>query len=611
MHNIKQIVKEDFKKLSSSAISLLVVIGLVCIPSIYSWLNLCGCWDPYKNTSDLKVAVVNKDQGFKSQYLPMDINVGNQTVNALYQNPDFKWVFVEDENEALDDLNNRKYYACLVIPCDFSDQIMSVLSNKAENAQLIYFSNEKENAIAPKITGQGANNIQVKINNTFQDTLLEAMLKIMTTAADAVQSQDSKLIMTNMSNTFASVSDSMKGSAAQLKSVKTTISALNELINTTNDVLPVSGSAKEQELRDILNTIAKDLNLSKDALNKLAEYMKEKGMSEHAQQVVRDIANLVINIESINNSAIAIMDDVANASGSLHDTLASIKALTNNLDNQLSSVIADFNLISDDLSAAKLKIDGLSNSSTVDDLRKIIGEDTDRFAVLLTQPVQLDRTAIYPVRDNGSAMAAFCTSLSIWVGPLLLGAMMKVNISEKRLRKMKKVKLSEMYFGRYIIFGVLSALQATLVSLGNLCFLQIQCVHPLLFMFTAWIMAFVFSFLIYTLVVSFANAGKAIAVILLVLQVAGSGGIFPHEMIHPFFAQIYPYLPFSWSIEAFHYCIAGFNPTTGLATYIALVMLPALILVPLSLLLGLVLRVPIIRFNKWFVGKLEQTEVLG
>lgn len=153
-----------------------------------------------------------------------------------------------------------------------------------------------------------------------------------------------------------------------------------------------------------------------------------------------------------------------------------------------------------------------------------------------------------------------------------------------------------------LIFGLI---QSTIISLGDIYFLGVQCTSIPLFLLGGWISSFVFTLIIYTLTVSFGDIGKALAVVLLVIQIAGSGGTFPIEVTPEFFQRVYPFLPFTHAINAMREIIAG---QYGMNYWLDLLKL--LIFVPLALLVGLVLRKPLIRINAFFQDRLESTHLM-
>ena len=165
--------------------------------------------------------------------------------------------------------------------------------------------------------------------------------------------------------------------------------------------------------------------------------------------------------------------------------------------------------------------------------------------------------------------------------------------------------LYQEYFGRYLIFALFALMQGTLVCLGDMFYLGVQCEHPVQFLMVGWLASLVFSNLVYTLTVSFGDIGKAIAVVLLVMQVAGSGGTFPIETLPPFFRAVSKFLLFPYAVDAMHAAMAG---SYGMEYWVSMGKL-ALFLIP-SLLLGLMLRKPVIRLNNWIIRNLESTKVM-
>lgn len=163
----------------------------------------------------------------------------------------------------------------------------------------------------------------------------------------------------------------------------------------------------------------------------------------------------------------------------------------------------------------------------------------------MAAPVKLATTKFYPVDNYGSAMAPFYSVLSIWVGGTILVAMLKVNLDRKRREKLRNLKNYQLYLGRYLLFLIIGLLQSGLICLGDLYFLEIQCLHPWHFLMAGWFTSIVFVNILYTLTVSFGDVGKAICVVLMVIQVAGSGGTFPIEMTPAFFQRVYHLLPFT------------------------------------------------------------------
>ena len=172
MRNLWTLFRTELPRLFANALSIVITIGLVILPSLFSWYNVLACWDVFGNTGNLKVAVANADAGYESDLVPLRVNVGDQVVSALRANDQIGWVFT-DEEDAVDGARSGRYYAAVVIPTSFSQDMLTFYTDGAEKAQIVYYSNGKKNAIAPKITDQGADTISYQVNEAFAKTLSE------------------------------------------------------------------------------------------------------------------------------------------------------------------------------------------------------------------------------------------------------------------------------------------------------------------------------------------------------------------------------------------------------------------------------------------------------
>ena len=637
MRNAWRIFKGDVRLVATNAIGLMVAIGLVVVPALYAWFNIAGTWDPYENTGGLKVAVANEDVGYTSSLLPTDVNVGKSVVAALHENDQFDWVFV-DEGQAVEGVRSGEYYAALVIPERFSADMMTLFSPDIEHASITYYTNEKENAIAPHVTEQGADAVQNKIDRTFAEIVDETGLKTAVNLIDFMNGDGVGTYAAVLSRSLEQSIEGVREAADQAAAFSSLVGSTASLVDATSglmrgtDGMPGDaqdalssaqagtmdlGSALEQATDAIGQALAQagaGLDGVSDSVDAVFDALA--GSSEDAVADLHDAAGEVQGLVdgypavraalgSASSSAAALSDSLqaalsrlADASGSLVGQLASAQEA---LDGAAEALAHS----ADRLQSVKDRLDEALKGGDVERIREIVGSDPASMAELLAAPVKLDRHAVFPIANNGSSMASFYTVLCLWVGCVILAALMKVGVSDRRVRELHDARPWQLYLGRFGLFAILALLQATLACLGDLFFLKIQCVHPWLFLLAGWVTGFVFCNLVYTLVASFGDVGKAIAVVLLVMQVAGSGGIFPIQMSAGFFQEVYPFLPFTHAIAALHGCVGGFF---GNDYWVSLGKL-ALFLVP-SLALGLGLRNPVIRLNRYVMDKLEETKVM-
>ncbi|MFR1166397.1 MAG: YhgE/Pip family protein [Adlercreutzia equolifaciens] len=211
-----------------------------------------------------------------------------------------------------------------------------------------------------------------------------------------------------------------------------------------------------------------------------------------------------------------------------------------------------------------------------------------------------------PVENFGSAMAPH-TTLALFIGSLFILVVFKPKAGLRIQKEAGLVnKPRQLFFGRFAVMAVVSLAQSTVMALGNLFFLDVQVTSPWLFMVCFWGAGLVFTFIIYALVVSFANLGKAIAVLLLIVQVTGCGGSFPLQIMPDFVQALSPWLPATHVVNAMRSAMMGTYGGDFWAQMGAL----ALFLIPAAL-LGLVLRKPLEKFMEWYVEKVESSKLIS
>ena len=197
----------------------------------------------------------------------------------------------------------------------------------------------------------------------------------------------------------------------------------------------------------------------------------------------------------------------------------------------------------------------ITGADSYEDILSAMATDPTAVADFVSSPVQLKTVPVYPVDHYGSAASPFYTILAIWVGALFLVAIIHVGV--KPIDSGDHYKAHERYFGRYLLFFLIGQAQTLLTILGNLYYIEIQCQHKFLYWLAAAVASAAFSCFMYSVTFAFGNVGEALAIVVMVIQVAGSGGTFPIEALPKVFQWIYPFLPFQFGMKAFKECIAG------------------------------------------------------
>ncbi|WP_086429026.1 YhgE/Pip domain-containing protein [Staphylococcus cornubiensis] len=223
----------------------------------------------------------------------------------------------------------------------------------------------------------------------------------------------------------------------------------------------------------------------------------------------------------------------------------------------------DLPKVEQDLQKADGIFKQLDKENTIEDLIDLLRNDLKKQAGVIASPVDLQKEDVFPVKDYGSASTPFYTALAIWVGALLLVSLLSVHNKHPELKPYLSIR--ETYLGKMGLFLLMNITQATIVSIGDIVILKASIESVPLFIAISMYSALIFTMIVYTLVSVLGNPGKALAIVLLVLQIAGGGGTFPIEVTPQFFQSIHPFLPFSYSIDALREAVGG--PVPQILTY--------------------------------------------
>ena len=726
MKTILRIFKHDIKQLFSNVVTVIIVLGLVLLPSIFSWYNVLACWDVFNNTDNLKVAVANSDEGYQSDLVPLKVNLGDQVQNALLEDKEMEWVFTSEE-DAIEGARSGEYYAAVVIPQSFSKDMMTFYSSEVEHASILYYTNEKKNVVAPKLTERGADDVANKINTIFVEKVSEVGLNVASSLVNYTDNKQFVNQITQLSDNIATLSGRMAQASEVVSGYSSLLSASESLIASSADLLGETSDSAQQVLdttnnaKQSINSLTDAMAVSTDALHSALEKSTDsfEGVSESIDTAFTSsgtaatttASSLDTQAEAVRNQAVsmrAMADSLercsvppefegtldafilqVRASADTQDQLAqsltaaadsirtqndeaqahhaevkdlaeqakgSIEDLSQDYNNtikpeleklqtqveksstllfdnvsQLSSVTEDINgangSLIDTLAVAQNNLDSSAQSlkesseylaqlssniktavSSEDwqGLKQIFQTDPHELSQSLASPVQIERTALYPASNFGSQMAPLYTMLGLWIGSLLLLVAVKVKVSSRMLAEVGYPKLHQVFWGRFLIFACLSFVQSSILALGNLLFLQVQATEPLLFLVCYWVSGLVFTFIIYTLVVSFANLGKALAVFLLIIQVSAGGGSYPLPMLPDFVQALSPFLPLTHAINALRAAMMGLYQ---MDFWVEIGLL--LVFVVPFMLLGLLLRKPLMNFLNWYVRKTEESKLIS
>ena len=668
MKNIIEIFRNDIKEVFRKTNTWIIIIGLIFLPSMYAWPNILSSWDPYGHTNNIKVAVTSEDDGATVD--GKELNLGKSLVEGLKNNKNLDWQFVSNKQQAEDGVRIGDYYASIVVPKNFSQDMTSVSRTEPKRATIEYTVNEKINAISPKITNSGASAIANNISKNFVETangiiferLHEVGIKFEENLPSIEKAKEEIFKLNDNFSTYESTLSELIGKVEYgyniLNNVQNTLPEIDRVATnsimiadkagiTINNIqgfnerlLPIINNHLNvvEEVSKEANVIAKELQQKPDKTEEIKARQKAldnrlQASTERLQLVknifeyfnklsserlfnnqlerVTTLLNDITTIKEVNNNIYNKMDHYDEIANTVKEEFvnksARVNEVSSNMNSKLNVEVAP--LISQVLSKAEVNIDKVSGiiagaqgelpaverklsetevkisnaygkllslqaqmpsakskiQKLTDEIKKadsgidknqlfnLLKVDYKQQAEFFANPVKLQENKLYHIENYGSAMTPFYTVLSIWVGSLLMSSLLTTKVEDEE----KKYKPYQKYFGRGLLFVIISLFQTLIITLGDMYVLGTQATSPYRFVLYALLISFLFSSIIYTIVCILGNVGKAVCIVLLVLQLGSSGGTFPIQMTSEFFQALYPKVPFTYSIGLLREAVGG------------------------------------------------------
>ncbi|MDE8701549.1 YhgE/Pip domain-containing protein [Adlercreutzia equolifaciens] len=358
------------------------------------------------------------------------------------------------------------------------------------------------------------------------------------------------------------------------------------------------------DLSSSLSSTASSLEQEASALDQAAQ----SGASTIQSTAQQFQSSVLPNLSSSLDDLVSACGTLEGALKGIEPSLAQCQTLLKELDNTLETAETSLGTTASSLTAMEKNLDrslkdltALQDSATVKDLATYLKINPDDIGSFMASPVALKTVPVYPVKNYGSGVAPFFTNLALWVAGFILMAIVRLRVDPTGLPKFTP---TQAYFGRWLFYVVIGLAQGLICCAGDLL-MGIQCESPAAFIGAGLLTVFVDVNLMYALAYAFRHIGKAIAVILLIMQIPGSSGMFPIEMMPAFFQAIHPLLPFTYSIDAMREAIGGFY---GL-NYLRDMLLLGLLFVPAGFLIGLGLGRADFNLNVMFDEKLGATDL--
>ena len=729
MNNILTILRDDLKAIRGNVMTAVIIFGLAIIPLLFTTFNVLASWDPFANTKQLKIAVASEDKGHQSDLASLKLNLGDEVLSQLSRNDEINWVLTNSD-DAIEGTKSGEYYAGIVLPKDFSANLLTFYVEGTEPSKLNLYTNEKKNALSTTITQRSATGVIEKIDESFTRVVSNVGLGVISSLDQYLDEGETQAALNNVHHRVSTVQSRLDAASGTVMALSNLVDSTIPLTRAANNILNEAGNQASSTANDngespidILKSTLDESTGSLDAslaattqsyevLSSQIEELLNNASATSAQtaqtfrtaadrvgqqtaafqgvkdsiQKEADKVNLPAPVAAGYKAVMGQLDASIAQSNALHDSLTSTannienggksqdskqqtqaaiasakqavenarNSYNSNLKPQLAALGDSVGTVANDIDAVKRDIAGVRNtisndndalvrardmtaglsgtlqqqaarfgelSQKIDEIRDggdlsqladLIGDDPELLASRIASPVNVDRQPIYEVAAFGVGMTPFYLTLSLWVGALLACVLVHTNAERKYLKKNENLDKkdhftrNQVFLGRFITFGLIGIAQSTLVVLSLIFFVEIEPEHPFMMLFASWIISLVFMLIIYSLVITFDSAGKALAVLLLVIQVSGSGGAYPLPLLPEWFQNVSPWLPATYGIDAFRSAIAGIYEADILRELgmLLLFAIPALIL-------GLFLRPAMDNYHKRLQKAIKKTKVMA
>ncbi len=516
-----------------------------------------------------------------------DLDTFEKTVDIFISTLDTVDGIIKTNKEMLPTIQ-QKLEGAAVVPKDLKKTVASA-QNSAKNLTT---------ALSAVIdtAEQFADGLSVKTETAFAEiekdsAAAASRLSEITAVCEKIISVDNRLI-----EILSSIQDNFgidcSGIIDKLNNANGRQTEIIETINEACETIKKTGSLPknlQDNLRNLVSSVSPEFEIIKTSFDGIRSSIDTTVDSAYkaldkASDILMNLSGDIPNVEST-------LDNVSDTNASLKETFLNLKSFINSAKEKIDDIIK--------------KVDEIKNNDTIENLVTPIIRNPQALGDFISSPVDTKSTRLFPVDNYGSAMTPFYSSLAFWVGGIVLVAVMKCDLGKNELKRLNDPTQTQLYFGRYLIFFILGQVQALIITLGDIFFLKVQVNDPLIFILSGMISSFIYTLIIYSLTISFSTIGKALSVIILVIQIAGAGGTFPIEVLPESFQAVSPILPFKYGVNLLREAVAGTDSTIYLTNLLYLAAF-----IPFALVLGLLLRRPCIKLISFFNMRVEESDII-
>lgn len=313
------------------------------------------------------------------------------------------------------------------------------------------------------------------------------------------------------------------------------------------------------ELRDLLKTLEDPGQLEtwrqevQAKVDEIRQELREAALrisgsvNQRLEELNRDVKEKLLTLQNV-------FDNVSGGLSALGDKLTRYQEAIQSTGTTLGGAIQLSSTLRGDLGQLAQDVDRIVTGDGFRRFMEVLENDPEGLADYLSDPVAMETVPVYEISSYGSSMAPYYIMLALFVGSLLTATMLHVNAPMPELPRLRPW---QRFFGRYQLFFLIGMVQALVTGLGCIYYIGIQCPYPGLFLLACCVCSLNFTMMNYALVYALDNIGMAASVIIMVIQVAGSGGVYPIDVLPGIFQKLYRFMPFHYGMDMIRETIAG------------------------------------------------------
>lgn len=562
---------------------IVIIIAVIIIPVLYSFFYLKAFWDPYGSLHDMKIAIVNLDEGEGEE------NLGNELVEKLKEKDTMTLTILNDSDKAQDGLVNQEYYATITIPKKFTEDLNNAENIDRKATTITYSPNQKNNYLASQIINKVVTAVETelrsevseKVVGKLTDKLEEVPNKMqeISDGAKQIQGGTSQLedglqqlsegtsnLSTNYEKFDNGIENAYNGSAELSTGLSTLNSGAEKIYAGTTKLSSNLNSGVSTYVNGINQSISEIQELGKSLqaymetypaamtdpnfLNAMKQLQKINNSSSNIQNLANSLNDLSSSVQTLNSGMLELKQGITSAkTGS--DTLKNgLKELNTN-----SKIIKEGTVQLKDgakvaLAGSQTLLDGVNTFNSeidngIQDTKEQL-KNLDGLAEYTANPVKVEETDYAQVDSYGVGFAPYFMSISLWVGALIMMIVFYYDPEDRFKLLGRNAKNKYLRSGIYFVIAVAQGIVLGFILKAGLGF---NVTNIGLYYLACVLTSIVFFSILQFLVIKLGDIGKFLGILFLVLQLAASGGTFPIETVPNFFQNIYKFMPMNYTIR--------------------------------------------------------------